>query len=168
MTLAAPNRHATHTTTNDEETDTLNVRAIDALARGVQAPQGRRFALKSFGLAALAAAAAAPLVTEAGNNGKNKKNKTRKRNRKQGRNGQECPPEDCTAEEQQAAAAICQGQVAKCEQESRVICERQNNNPEGVKLCLDELVPCCTFLGTCDITAFFTCVAPPEDVNPDL
>ena len=148
----------------------MNDISFDTLARGAQAPQGRRFAVKAFGLAALAAAAAAPLVAEAGNNnGQNNKNKNnnknRRKNRKQGRDEQQCPPEDCTAEAQQAAAAACQAQVALCEQEVRVICDRQSNDAEDLQECLDELLPCCASLGTCNVTAFFACVAPPPDPN---
>ncbi len=150
----------------------MNDFSFDTLARDTQAPQGRRYALKALSLAALGAMAAVPLAADAknnnggnnnGNNNKNKNNNGNK-NRKQGRN-QECPPEDCTAEVQQAAAGACQAQVATCEQEVRVICDRQSSNPEDLQGCLNGLLPCCASLGTCNITAFFACVAPPSDPN---
>ncbi len=145
----------------------MNDVSFDTLARDTQAPQGRRVALKALGLAALGAVAAVPLAADAkNNNGGNNKNKNNNgnKNRKQGRN-QECPSEDCAAEVQQAAAGACQAQVATCEQEVRVICDRQSSNPEDLQGCLNGLLPCCASLGTCNITAFFACVAPPSDPN---
>jgi hypothetical protein len=144
----------------------MNDVSFDTLARDTQAPQGRRYALKALGLAALGAVAATPLVAEAknndgGNNGNNNnknkdKNRNRKRNRKQGRNDQECPPEDCTQEAQQAVATTCQAQVTQCEQQIGEFC-RNDEDPDREPACLNAFLPCCSSLTTCNFAGYFTC-----------
>jgi hypothetical protein len=132
----------------------MNDVSFDTLARGAQAPQGRRFALRALGLAALGAVAGAPLAEAKNNNGG--KNRNRKRNRKQGRDDQECPPEDCTQEAQQAAAAACQAQVAQCEQQIGEFCSN-DESPDREAGCLNAFLPCCSPLTTCDFAGYFTC-----------
>jgi hypothetical protein len=132
-----------NTTTNAEETDIMNATAIDDLARDASAPQGRRLALKALSAAALAAVAGVPLAADA-----KKDNKKKKRRNRGGI--EECPPEDCTQEAEQAAAARCQSQVAPCEQFLLASCD-------GNAECVAGVV-CCRELGDCDPTAFFACL----------
>jgi hypothetical protein len=119
----------------------MNDFSFDTLARDTQAPQGRRIALKALGLAALGAVAGAPLATDAKNNKKKRRNRGRI---------EECPPEDCTQEAEQAAAARCQSQVAPCEQFLLASCDGNAGCVAGVV--------CCRELGNCDPTAFFACL----------
>ena len=142
--------------------------AFDTLARDAESRQGRRNALKAFGAAALATIVGLPMATEAKRNGKNRKRNNRKRNKDKNGGVQvcpECPAEDCTQEAEQAAEARCLSQVATCEQEVRELCERNNNDPESEDECLDEILPCCQSLGTCDVNAFFACIAPEPEAG---
>jgi hypothetical protein len=132
----------------------MNESAIDSLARGASVPQARRHTLKALAAAALVAVAGAPLAAEAKNNNGNNKNKKKRRNR--GKAEQECPPEDCTQEAEQAAAARCLTQVAPCEQAILATCD-------GNAECL-AILRCCPLLGTCNAPSFFTClIAPPQN-----
>lgn len=128
---------------------------FDTLTRGTQAPQGRRVALKGLGIAALGAMAGTGLTAEAKNNGKGANQNKKRRHR--GGAEQECPPEDCTAEAQQAVAVTCQAQVTQCEQQFREVC-RDNDDPDEEAECLNAFLPCCPPLTTCDFAGFFTCL----------
>lgn len=134
----------------------MNERAIDSLARSASASQGRRLALKALGAATLAGFAGMPLAAEAKNNkNNNNKNKNKKR-RNRGSAEQECPPEDCTQEADQAVATRCQSQVFPCELTIKASCGND-------AACLARLLPCCQSLGACDATEFFSCLTAPQN-----
>jgi hypothetical protein len=131
----------------------MNERAIDSLARGASVQQARRDTLKALAAAALVAVAGAPMATEAKNNGNNGNNKNRKKRRNRGGAEQECPPEDCTQEAEQAVATTCQAQVSPCETAILANC---GNNAECLRI-----LGCCQFLGTCNSPSFFACISAP-------
>lgn len=123
--------------------------AFDTLARGADARQGRRHALKAFGAAALAAVAGMPLAAEAKKNGKN-----RKKRKNRGGNEQECPicpAEDCTQEAETAIAERCQAQVEPCKEAARTACA-------GDAECLFTFFACCGEFAECDAEGFFICL----------
>jgi hypothetical protein len=81
----------------------------------------------------LAAALSGPFTAEA--------KKGRKKDKKK------CP--ECPA--QIEPVDLCPTQVAPCTAIMTIDC---GNQP----IC-DDIIPCCSFLGTCDISGFFTCLA---------
>ena len=129
---------------------------VDALSRHAAQTVTRRGSLLTLG-GTLAAAIAAPSLAQAGQNtGKNKGQKRKNAKRKAEQKAAEQAEQAEQAENQ--ANQVCASQVAGCRTEILSVCSL----PGGQCIAVAD---CCSSLGACNTTEFFTCVVAISSSN---